>query len=173
MRTLLPALTALLTPQCLASSLLIPRSTAQHTCTDLHATSNNGNRKIALVIDSSGSMAESDPSDLRLSVGRSVASWLIPKFKATSSKPADLLAVIDFSDVATLDYPLGDPGGANASFDEIGALGGTSIASGVSMAITQLTGSGTGATGKRSGIVVFTDGEVSWSFLKLCFQKKI
>ena len=50
--------------------------------------------------------------------------------------------------------------GANASFAKIGSSGGTYIASGVKMGVAQITASGTGGTGKRSGIVVFTDGEV-------------
>jgi Mg-chelatase subunit ChlD len=166
-----PALFPLLISQGHASTLV--RRESNNKCTDLHATSNNGDRKIAIVIDSSGSMLDSDPTDLRLTAASNVInSWLIPKSKATNKKPADLVTVIDFSDEATLDYALGDPGAANASLSNIGSFGGTLIASGVEMAIEQLTGSGTGATEKRSGILVFTDGEVSAIILDtvvLCF----
>ena len=33
---------------------------------------------------------------------------------------ADLVTMINFESAATLDYPLGDPGGANSSLDKIG-----------------------------------------------------
>jgi hypothetical protein len=144
--------------QTLATAIV--RRDSGPTCTDLTAKSNNGDRKIAIVIDSSGSMTYSDPDDLRLSAGRTINDWLISKSKAVGGKKVDLVTVIDFDSSATLDYPLGDPAGANASFANIGASGGTYIASGVKMGVAQITGSGTGGTSKRSGIVVFTDGEV-------------
>jgi Mg-chelatase subunit ChlD len=110
-------------------------------------------------------MDDNDPTGLRLlAASKVINGWLIPKSKASSSKPADLVAVIDFSTAATLDYPLGDPGAANASLSKIGAVGGTLISSGVEMAIEQLTGSGSGTTDKRSGILVFTDGEVGANY---------
>jgi Mg-chelatase subunit ChlD len=129
-------------------------------CTDLTVSSNNGDRKVAIVLDSSGSMAYNDPDDLRVKAGRALNDFLISSKEATSTQKADLVTVIDFDDEAHLDYPLGDPGGANSSFDNVDALGGTYIALGVDMAIAQLTGGG-GTTDKRSAIVVFTDGEVS------------
>jgi hypothetical protein len=144
--------------------VLVPRGDDASTCADLTANSNNGDRKVAIVIDSSGSMSTSDPTDLRLGAGRSVNDWLITK-REEGKKKADLVTVIDFSTTATLDYPLGDPAGANGSFDSIGAIGGTFIAGGVKMAISELTKSGSGQTGKRSGILVFTDGEVRESHL--------
>jgi Mg-chelatase subunit ChlD len=144
--------------QALASAIV--RRDSGPTCADLTAKSNNGDRKIAIVIDSSGSMTSSDPDDLRLSAGRTINDWLISKSEVVGGKKVDLVTVIDFDSSATLDYPLGDPAGANASFSKIGAFGGTYIASGVKMGVAQITGSGTGDTSKRSGIVVFTDGEV-------------
>lgn len=151
---------SLLALQSHASTLIRRDTTAK--CNGLQAASNNGGRKIAIVIDSSGSMSGSDPTDLRLLAASNVINgWLIPKSRATNKKPADLVTVIDFSSAATLDYPLGDPGAANASLSKIGAVGGTLISSGVEMALDQLTGSGSGITEKRSGILVFTDGEVS------------
>jgi Mg-chelatase subunit ChlD len=142
-----------------SNAYLIPRDAAP-VCTDLSAQSNDGDRKMAVVIDSSGSMELSDPSDLRLAAGKSVVDWLITKGEATNTKKQDLVTIINFDDEANLDYPLGDPAGADSSLDEIGADGGTYIAGGVEMAVTQLTASGTGDTSGRSGIVVFTDGQV-------------
>jgi Mg-chelatase subunit ChlD len=147
----------------IAASVLVPR--AASACTDLNAKSNNGNRKMAIVIDDSGSMSTSDPMDLRYAASKRLISWLLPKSKGSN---ADLVAVIDFNDVATLDYPLGDPAGASGVFDSLVVDGGTYIAGGVDMAISQLTVDGSGTTDSRSGIVVFTDGEVgifSKSFL--------
>lgn len=140
--------------------VLFKRAEKQQTCANIKAASNNGDRKVAIVIDSSLSMLESDPTNLRLDAGRAVNDWLISKKEATGGKKADLVTVIDFAYSPTLDYPLGDPEAANATFGEIGSYGGTYIAGGVDMAITELTKSGTGSTDKRSGILVFTDGEV-------------
>lgn len=128
-------------------------------CTDLSVSSNNGDRKVAIVLDSSGSMAYNDPYDLRIKAGRALNDFLISSGEVTGSQKADLVTVIDFDDAAYLDYPLGDPGNANSSFNNVDATGGTYIASGVNMAIAQLN-SGGGGTDKRSAIVVFTDGEV-------------
>jgi hypothetical protein len=125
------------------------------------AQSNNGDRKIAIVIDSSGSMASSDPYNLRLTAGKQLNDWLISNKESSGGKKADQVSVINFSDSATVDYNLGDPGNADSSFNGIGADGGTFIAGGVQQAIEQLTGSSSGSTQDRSGIVVFTDGEDS------------
>jgi Mg-chelatase subunit ChlD len=142
-------------------AVAIVARTTDLTCTDLRVKSNDGDRKIAIVIDSSGSMSSSDPYDLRIAAGRSLNDFLITSKEATGTKKADLVTVIDFDDVATLDYPLGDPGpAANSSFSNIDAFGGTYIAGGVGMAIDQLTQTGSGTTADRSGIVVFTDGAV-------------
>jgi len=129
-------------------------------CTDLSVSSNDGDRKVAIVMDSSGSMAYNDPYDLRVKAGRALNEFLISSREASGGQKADQVTVIDFDDAAYLDYPLGDPASANSSFDNVDATGGTYIASGVNMAIAQLTGGG-GGTDKRSAIVVFTDGEVT------------
>ncbi len=105
-------------------------------------------------------MLDSDPDNLRLAAGKRIVDWLISDNEATSSKKADEVTVINFDDSPHLDYPLGDPGNADSAFDGMGADGGTFIAGGVEMAITQLTQQGSGDTVKRSGIFVFTDGEV-------------
>lgn len=143
-----------------ASPTSLAPSATPSSCPNLHALSNNGDRKIAIVIDTSGSMVDSDPDNLRLTAGKQIVDWLISDNEATGSKKADQVTVINFDDSAHLDYPLGDPGNASSSFDGMGADGGTFIAGGVEMAIDQLTQQGSGSTAKRSGIFVFTDGEV-------------
>jgi Mg-chelatase subunit ChlD len=127
-------------------------------CTDLRVTDNNGNRKVAVVLDSSGSMDDNDPDNLRITAGQALNAFLISGAEAGGGKVADQIAVIDFDDSALLLYPLGDPGNANSSFGRIDSSGGTNIASGVTLAIDEL--SRTPDTDKRSALVVFTDGEV-------------
>jgi hypothetical protein len=146
-----------------SEAFLIPRSSTT-TCTNIRANSDNGNRKIGIVIDVSGSMSESDPYNLRAPASRSVLDWLISKNESTSTKPQDLVTVITFDDQAYIDYPLGDPAGAYSSLSQIGDFGGTYIAGGVQAAIEQITADGTGITANRSGIIVFTDGEVYGRF---------
>lgn len=96
---------------------------------------------------------------VRIAAGRALNSWLISKAGATGEKKADQVAVVEFSDDATLIYPLGDPEGANASFSDISLTGGTYISSGVQMGMGQVNASSTGTTNGRSSIIVFTDGE--------------
>jgi hypothetical protein len=142
------------------AATLVPRAT-DLTCADLNVKSNDGGRKVAIVIDSSGSMSGTDPSDLRLVAGRSLNDWLINSKETGGGKTADLVTVIDFDYSPNMDYELGDPGAAaNASFSLIDSSGGTYIAGGVEMAIAELTKPGSGTTAGRTGIVVFTDGEV-------------
>jgi hypothetical protein len=111
------ALPVLLFISCVLAATLRPRATNTTTCLDLNVKSNNGNRKVAIVIDSSGSMADSDPFNLRLAAGKALNDWLITAAEATGGKQPDLVTVINFDDTAFLDYPLGDPGGADSSFD--------------------------------------------------------
>jgi Mg-chelatase subunit ChlD len=143
----------------ISNAYLVPRD-ATPICTDLRANSNNGDRKIALVIDSSGSMETSDPYQYRLAAGKMAIDWLISTSEVTSSQKQDEVTVINFDDQAYLDYPLGDPGAAASALDGIGADGGTYIAGGVEMAIAQLTANGTGDTSGGTGMLVFTDGQV-------------
>ncbi|KAF2476736.1 uncharacterized protein BDR25DRAFT_154042, partial [Lindgomyces ingoldianus] len=119
---------------------------------------NNGGRKVAIVIDESGSMESSDPYDLRIQAGRSVNDWLISSKEAGGGKQADLVTVIGFDDVTRLLYPLGDPAGADKVFSQITTRGGTYIAGGVDDAMTEITKSGHDPTSNRSAIVVLTDG---------------
>ncbi|KAF2670941.1 hypothetical protein BT63DRAFT_453312 [Microthyrium microscopicum] len=144
----------------LTEALIVPRAAAP-VCKDLRVSANNGDRKVALVIDSSGSMASSDPLRYRITAAKDALDFLISKAEATDGKKEDAVAVIQFDQTATLDFPLGDPGTASSSMDGIDADGGTYIAGGVELAISQLTADGTGETSGRSGILVFTDGEDS------------
>jgi Mg-chelatase subunit ChlD len=154
------ALNFLLCISTVHGAVLSSRASTAPVCVGLSVKSNNGDRKVALVIDSSGSMLETDPQNLRLAAGRALNEWLITKAEATGGKKADLVTVIDFDSTATLDYPLGDPGGANSSFSKIDSFGGTFIAGGVQMGIAQITSASSGPTSGRSSIIVFTDGEV-------------
>ncbi|KAK0734187.1 hypothetical protein B0T26DRAFT_614995, partial [Lasiosphaeria miniovina] len=129
-------------------------------CTDLTINNNNGDRKVAIVLDSSGSMYYNDPGDLRLAAGRALNDFLISNSEAAGSgTKADQVAVIGFSDAPYVVFGPGDPGNstADSSFSEIGADGGTFIAGGVLEAIDQI-GNMSGTTRDRSAIVVFTDG---------------
>jgi von Willebrand factor type A domain len=123
--------------------------------------SGNGGRKIGFVIDASGSMADNDPDDLRLAASVDLDNILISKSEASGGKVADLVTVVEFDYSATVLYPLGDPAGAVTQINSILPGGGTYIASGIKAATDELTKSGSGATGKNTGIIVFTDGEDS------------
>ncbi|RFU27607.1 hypothetical protein B7463_g8739, partial [Scytalidium lignicola] len=147
-----------------SASILYPRATTTSApqCSGISVKSNNGNRKVAIVIDSSPSMEESDPNNLRIAAGEALNGWLITDAEAKAeNKNPDEVAVVDFGFDPHLDYPLGDPGGAGASFAQMQTIDGTFIAGGVDMGIQQLNGSSTGTTSGRSSIIVFTDGEDS------------
>ena len=107
MRSIVLAFLVLLS--CVSAVVLAPRETTAPTCVGLSAKSNNGNRKVAIVIDSSGSMDGSDPYNLRLAAGRALTGWLISNAEATGGRKPDLVTVIDFDDVAYLHYPFGLP----------------------------------------------------------------
>ncbi|KAF1949982.1 hypothetical protein CC80DRAFT_251394 [Byssothecium circinans] len=124
-------------------------------CKNLQANSNNGGRKMAIVIDESGSMSTSDPYKLRIAAGKAVNDWL------KGGKSADLVSVIGFDDSPRILYPLGAPAGASKAFDQITILGGTYIAGGVNSGISEVTKGGHEPTKDRSGIVVLTDGSDS------------
>jgi predicted metal-dependent peptidase len=150
------------TARTLSLDSVLLRRDGQGTCSGLNAQSNDGNRKIAIVIDSSGSMVDNDPDNLRLTAGQEIDDWLISVNSAVGNKKADLVTVIDFDDTVNVDYALGDPGAAaDSAISKIDSDGGTFIAGGVQAAISQLTSSSSGSTKDRSGIVVLTDGEVS------------
>ncbi|KAM5344283.1 hypothetical protein ACJ41O_012820 [Fusarium nematophilum] len=114
-------------------------------------------RKIALVIDSSGSNKDTDPGYLRVAAAQAFAATLVTEAAAGPDNFPDQVTVIDFDDSARVVYPLGDP--ASVSFDGIDAVGGTVIGNGVALAIHELTQDATGETQDHAGIIVFTDGQ--------------
>ena len=129
---------------------------SQSSCSGSVATSNGG-RKIGIVIDSSGSMVDTDPQNLRIVAGKAIASSLTTSAEAGPNGHPDLVTVIDFDDSVRVVYPLGDP--ASVSFAGIDSSGGTYIALGVKAAIDQITANPASATAHVSGIVVLTDGQ--------------
>jgi hypothetical protein len=73
-------------------SLVFRRDTG--TCNIQLATSNGG-RKIAIAIDSSGSMSSTDPNDLRITAGKALNNQLVSAAGATGGKKADLVTVVE------------------------------------------------------------------------------
>ncbi|KAL8422241.1 hypothetical protein RB596_002834 [Gaeumannomyces avenae] len=128
---------------------------------NIQLAASNGGRKVAIVLDSSGSMSTTDPSRLRVVAGKALNNQLVPSSAATGGKQADVVTVVDFDSSARVIYPLGDPAQAGSSFDKIDSSGGTFIADGVKKATAELTKPGNDPTADRSGIVVLTDGEDS------------
>ncbi|KAF2192113.1 hypothetical protein K469DRAFT_554604, partial [Zopfia rhizophila CBS 207.26] len=152
-------LTLLLLAILSSSSPLVSRGFQK--CKTLQASSNNGGRKIAIVIDESDSMETNDPWDLRIDAGRAINDWLISSGEAGGGKKADLVSIIGFDDATRLLYPLGNPSGADKVFTQISERGGTFIAGGVDEAISELTKPGHDPTANNSAIVVLTDGNDS------------
>ena len=111
----------------------------------------NGGRKVAIVIDSSGSMTSTDPQNLRITAGQAIVGALVN---------SDRVTVVDFDDSARIVSPLGPP--SSASFVGIDSLGGTYIAGGVKAAIDELTKDPADPTSHVTGIVVLTDGSDSY-----------
>jgi hypothetical protein len=104
-------------------------------------------------------MAFNDPQDIRLDAAKGLADILISKSEATGGKKADLVDVVQFSDVADLLYPIGDPSGAGGPIGTITPFGGTAIGGGIKVSIDDLTQAAYDPTANRTGIVVFTDGQ--------------
>ncbi|MDA0161269.1 hypothetical protein OM076_13410 [Solirubrobacter ginsenosidimutans] len=113
-------------------------------------------RRIAIVIDSSGSNLDTDPANLRIAAGQELNQRLIPASDSTSGSQPDLSAVVDFDNAVRLVSPLADP--PLASFAGIDSSGGTDIGAGVNQAIAELTKDPALPANERSGIVVLTDG---------------
>jgi hypothetical protein len=128
---------------------LSPPAPTSTDCTGQVSTG-SGNRKIAIVIDSSGSNDWNDPQGYRIAAGQAIVANL---------QSTDRVAVVDFDDVVAVISPLGPP--ASASFVGIDASGGTYIAGGVEAALAALTGDPSPVAG-NSGIIVLTDGEDSY-----------
>lgn len=117
------------------------------------------NRKISIVIDSSGSNTWTDPSNLRIQAGKDFNAQLITAAQAGTGSVPDQVAVIDFDFSATVLYPMGDPAAAESTFDAIDSSGGTDIGSGISAGIDEIMKDEPGLFANRAGIIVLTDGE--------------
>lgn len=117
------------------------------------------NRKISIVIDSSGSNEETDPSNLRIQAAKDFNAKLATASKVGPGIVPDKVAVIDFDDSAKVIYPMGDPEGAAGVFNKIDSLGGTDIGAGISAGIDEIMKEEPGLFAKRGGIIVLTDGE--------------
>ncbi|KAF2426200.1 hypothetical protein EJ08DRAFT_651880 [Tothia fuscella] len=154
--------TALLSPvlgSLYARNSLVRRADVPAACQALQINGGNGGRKIGIVIDSSGSNADTDPNDIRVVAAKNLNDALISSAKATADKKADLVTVVDFDSYAVVLYPLGDPSGANAQIDTINSSGGTAIYDGVAKAIDELAKGSNVPTANLTGIVVLTDGQ--------------
>jgi hypothetical protein len=117
-------------------------------------------RRIAVVVDSSGTNKATDPSNLRIAAAKAFTSVLVDQERAGEGGCPDLVTVIGFSERATVVYPLGNPAIAAYALDEgIDSRGGSSIVSGIRAAIAQLTkhAHGPTAASHRTGIVVLTN----------------
>ncbi|KAF2684198.1 hypothetical protein K458DRAFT_431769 [Lentithecium fluviatile CBS 122367] len=117
------------------------------------------NRKISIVIDSSGSNSWTDPSNLRIQAGKDFNAKLTTAAQAGAGSVPDQVAVIDFDTSATVLYPMGDPAAAASTFDAIDSSGGTDIGSGISAGIDEIMKDEPGLFANRAGIIVLTDGE--------------
>jgi len=117
------------------------------------------NRKISIVVDSSGSNTWTDPSNLRIQAAKDFNEKLTTAAEAGPGVFPDKVAVIDFDDSARILYPMGDPAGAANTFDSIDSSGGTNIGTGISLGIDEIMKDEPGLFAKRSGIIVLTDGE--------------
>lgn len=116
-------------------------------------------RVVGLVIDSSGSNTTTDPQNLRISAGQSVATALVSKADAGPAGTPDTLTVVDFDDSASVVFAPGDPDAAGAAIGGIDSAGGTFIAGGITAALGAMTP--LGPPPGKSGLVVLTDGEDS------------
>lgn len=116
-------------------------------------------RKVAIVIDSSGSNTTTDPGNRRIAAAQIFNAGLASAAEVGTTGVPDRSAVIDFDSRARVVSPLGDP--EAASFAGVDSSGGTNIASGVSAGLAELTKDPQDPTGDRSGILVFTDGQDS------------
>jgi hypothetical protein len=117
------------------------------------------NRKISIVIDSSGSNTWTDPSNLRIQAAKDFNAKLTTAAQAGPDVLPDQVAVIDFDFSASVLYPMGDPAAAANTFDAIDSSGGTDIGSGIAAGIDEIMKDEPGLFARRAGIVVLTDGE--------------
>lgn len=105
-------------------------------------------------------MAYNDPDNLRLDAAKKLNDVLVSSKTSTGGKPADKVAVVDFSSEGDdrLLYPLGDPSGADAAIDQVNVRDNTFIGGGIIVATKEITKAGSGDTKGKSALVVLTDG---------------
>jgi uncharacterized protein with von Willebrand factor type A (vWA) domain len=85
---------------------------------------------VALVIDSSGSMLDNDPQNLRIAAAKSFI---------TNMKASDRAAVIDFDSVIVRQNLTSEKTALSSALSKIDAAGGTNIGAGVGSAYSVLT----------------------------------
>jgi len=108
---------------------------------------------VVLVIDSSGSMAVNDPSNLRISASRQFIQGM---------KDTDRVAVVDFDSSASLLIGLSnDQPAISSALNRIDSSGGTNIGAGVSAAISELMRNSNSSVIRA--IILLTDGQGSYS----------
>lgn len=119
----------------------------------------------ALIIDSSGSMVDSDPQDMRKKAAEVFIKAMVP---------SDRLAIIDFSDAAQIDWSLQTRGCASnsaiAAVETIGSFGGTNIGAGLKAGFDQLSTSESADTLKAA--ILLTDGQGGYTNEAQLFASK-
>lgn len=103
---------------------------------------------VALVVDSSGSMTSTDPTNLRITAAKNFVAKM---------KVGDRTAVIDFDDYAKVltDFT-GDISTLNAAINKIDSSGGTNISDGISQALALFASLD---KSKENAIIMLTDGD--------------
>jgi hypothetical protein len=119
---------------------------------------------VALVLDSSGSMVDNDPQDLRKAAAK--------QFVDALTAGSDRAGVVDFDSAAVVRQALtSDKAALKAAIDAIDSSGGTDIAAGVSAGLGLLPA----VTADRlNAMILLTDGQGGWddSLLATAADKK-
>lgn len=125
-------------------------------------TTNTSNVDVALIIDSSGSMADNDPNGKRLDAAKAYL---------TASLPGDYVGVVDFDSSARVPSPLQrlpeNKDALIAAIDTINSSGGTNIGIGVEAGCGVLQGIPTPNLTK--GAILLTDGQGNYDNQAQCF----
>jgi len=114
-------------------------------------------RYLAVAVDSSSSNSWTDPKNLRIAAVQSFISKLVSTKDVDVDGLPDLVSVIDFDGTAKVISPLDDP--SKATLAGIDSSGGTSIATGISTSINELSSKAPGKLTDRAGLLVLTDGD--------------
>ncbi len=118
----------------------------------------NVNRRLVVVVDSSGSNSSTDPKNIRIDAAKTTLKTLISltEAQATNTVP-DLAGAIDFDSSVKVLSQLDDPDKVIPKLNSIDSSGGTDIAGGINSAVQILEAKG--LVKDKSSIVVFTDGQ--------------